>query len=156
MNLFPRSIRATTAAVLFLVFIGDAAITHQDAQGRAGRGDSYRSSSSSSSSSSGSGSSRDYHDRSGRLTPSYRSTAPSGSGSSAPLVQYSKEYDINYDINSYSAALKVNNDGTASVTETFDVTLNKEQQGIARQMHKEYLHNELAISKVTSPQGYAS
>ncbi len=155
MNLFPRSIRAITAAIFFLALVGDAALTYRDALGRAGRGESYRSSGSSSGSGSGSGSSRDYHDRSGRLTPSYRSTAPSGSGSSAPLVQYPKEYDINYDINSFSAVLKVNGDGTVSVTETFDVTINKEQQGIARPMHKRYLFNELAISNVSSPQGFA-
>ncbi len=154
MKHFTRSICTITAALFFLILIGDATIMLRDALGRAGRGDSYRSSSSSSRS--GSGSSRDYHDRSGRLTPSYMSTAPSGSGSSAPLVQYRKEYDINYDINSYSAVLKVNNDGTVSVTEIFDVTINKEQQGIARPIHKQYLFNELAISKVTSPQGYAS
>jgi len=153
MRQFPRSIRSLTAAIFFLVLMGDAVTTYHDALARAGRGDSYRSSSSSSSSSSGS--SRDYHDRSGRLTPSYRSTAPGGSGSSAPLVQYPKEYDVNYDINSYSAVLKVNGNGTVGVTETFDVTINKEQQGIARPMYKRYLFNELAISDVSSLQGFA-
>ncbi len=178
MKPFPRSTRTITAALFFLILIGDASITLRDALGRAGRGDSYRSSSSSSSSSSGSswrssssrGSSSWYRSRSSSSSSSTSSassssstsstSSSSSSGSYTPAPKVVKDYDDYYTLNAWSTVLTVNRDGSVDVAETYDVTLTEYQKGLLRPLdqifqYESLQYNTLMVTDLKCPQGYA-
>jgi hypothetical protein len=134
---------------LCLIILFGTAGPLNDAYGRAGRGESYRSSSSSSSRSSYSSDSS-WRSRGSILTPSSRE-------SSSPY-HYTREYvpgdyEDDFSYNSWSAVLSVNRDGSVNVAETFDVNTHREQKGIARNLTDDF--NILMISGLSCPQGHA-
>ncbi len=136
-----------TASTALLIMLGSAVISLHDAHGRAGRGESYRSSSSSRSSYSSESS---YRPRGSILTPSSRESSSS--------YHYTREYvpgdyEDDFSCNSWSAVLTVNRDGSVNVAETFDVNTHREQKGIARNVTHDF--NILLLNDLSCPQGHA-
>ncbi|MCU0849351.1 MAG: TIM44-like domain-containing protein [Spirochaetes bacterium] len=139
---------------------------------RAGRGQSYRSSSSSSSSSRSSSSSSSYRSSSSSSSsssykpssPSYGSTSSykSSSSTSSSTGTYTSgpsspvpDYDYGYSIDSYSAVLRVNRDGTVSVTEKIKAVMSGWHNGIHRSLILQKQYAPWTVSEVKSPQGLA-
>jgi hypothetical protein len=167
-----RAIRAVTVVIFFLILLGDAVIPVRDANGRAGRGDSYRSSGSSSSSGSSyrsSSSSGSSYRSSSSSYKSYSSSSSSGSSSSSSSSTSSSgssssgsssgtvvnDYDIYFDVNSWSCVLTVNRDGSVDATETFDVDITRPMMGIKRPIKADSQQGDLLITGTTCPQGKA-
>jgi hypothetical protein len=149
----PGSLRTIIPAALGLFLLADTAFLARDAQGRAGRGESYRSSGGSSDRSFGGSSGRDLSDR-------YRSHLNDSSTQRESAARHSmpvyvpKDYDEDFTFNTWSATLAVNRDGSVDAVETFDVNTGREQKGIVRPVPNEY--NPLLITEVSCPQGNAS
>ena len=145
----PRPIRTALSAGLCLLMVAAALFLADNAHGRAGRGESYRSRGSGSSSG---GPGRDTLDRfRSHLNPSY-----TGDGTS--YYHYTSEYvpgdyEDDFTSNSWSAVLTVNRDGSVDAVETFDVNTHREQKGIARDVTDYF--NILLISDLSCPQGHA-
>ncbi|MBN1497534.1 MAG: hypothetical protein JXA07_12230 [Spirochaetes bacterium] len=74
-----------------------------------------------------------------------------GKPRSARTIQ--KDYDNDYIFNSWSAVLTVEGSGSVEVAETYDVTTDRIQRGIIRNMGD--LYNSLLIYDVACSQGYA-
>lgn len=155
----------TTAAILFLLV--PVIFPIHDILGRAGRGESYRSSSSGSSSGSSwrSSSSRDssswYRSSSSSTSGSSSSSSsrPSSSSSSSSSGSSSgavvNDYDIYFTVKSWSCVLNVNRDGSVDATETYDVDINRPMKGIKRPIYNTAGSGNVLITDVKCPQGQA-
>ena len=135
--------RGRGLAVILILSVILILAYHVDVHPRAGRGGSYRSgggsrsssykSYSSPSRSYGSGS-RSYSSPSKSYTPYYSGSRSSGSRSYYGGSTYST-YSHNYEVDSYTANLRVNRDGTVDVREVLDVNMKESAFGIVRYLY---------------------